>query len=89
MLAIGVWAFVCALMTSVILSLGLFCGVQPRTTLSSGPTLAPFGPQPWRATTPVFVAELNAPSTAVGLVSVSGLITSRPPSQVIGPASCP
>lgn len=72
MLAIGVWALVLALITSVITSLGLFCGVQPRMTLSSGPTDDPLGPQPFSATTPVFVVALNAPTTAVGVLSVTG-----------------
>src|ERR1700693_61907 len=79
----GVCSLVLALITNVVVSLGLFCGVQPSNRLSSGPTVAPFGLQAWSSTTPVLVAGSNAPRTAVGAV---GSITSRPPSQVIGPA---
>ena len=61
MLWIVVCAFVVALIASVITSLGLFAGVQPSRTLSSGPTEAPFGPQPCSLTTPLFVCALNAP----------------------------
>src|SRR5437879_13801960 len=73
---------VVALITSVVVSLGLFCGVQPRSRLSLGPTVAPFGPHAWSGTTPVFVTGSNAPTTAVGW---SGSVTSSPPSHVIGP----
>src|ERR1700694_4853824 len=82
----GVGSLVLALITNVVVSLGLFCGVQPSNRLSSGPTVAPFGLQAWSRTTPVFLAGLKAPWTAVGAV---GSVTSRPPSQVIGPARCP
>ena len=42
-----------------------------------------------QGTTPVFVPGLNAPRTAVGAMSVFGLMTNRPPLHVIGPELCP
>src|SRR5262249_54994507 len=85
--------FVCflllALITSVIVLLGLLAGVQPSRIFSSGPTVEPFGPQPLSGTTPVFVRSSKAPCTALGVARLVGSVTSRPPSQVIGPASCP
>src|SRR3954453_15056227 len=81
----GVCTLVLALMTSVMWSLGLFAGVQPSRMLSCGPTVAPFGPQACSGMTPVLVGGLNAPCTAVGVVSVAGSVTSRPPSHVTGP----
>src|SRR5215472_10752382 len=83
---IGVWTLVLALIASVIVSLGLLRGVQPRSTLSSVPTEEPLGLQAFSLTTPSFVAGLKAPWTAVGWASVFGLVTSRPPWQVTGPA---
>src|SRR5713226_5623100 len=80
---------VTALMTSVVLLLGLLAVVQPSSRLEFGPTVAPFGPQEWSCTTPVFVAGSKAPITAVPPETVAGSTTSSPPSQVMGPASCP
>src|SRR5499427_1212518 len=71
-----------ALITSVPTFAGLFAGVQPRSRLSFGPTVAPFGPQACSGTMPVLVAGLNAPTTMVPSV---GSMTASPPSQVIGP----
>src|SRR5207253_11226907 len=42
-----------ALITSVPVSLGLFCGVQPSSRLPRGPNVAPFGPHRVSLTTPV------------------------------------
>src|SRR5262252_1177255 len=78
-----------ALITSVVTLLGLLAGVQPSSRLSFTPTVAPLGPQACSGTTPVLVAGLNAPTTAVDIVSVVGSITRSPPSQVMGPGSCP
>src|SRR5262245_37593029 len=75
-----------ALMTSVVVLLGLLAGVQPNNRLSCTPTVAPLGPQAWSGTTPTLLTGSNAPCTAVG---ANGLVTSRPPSQVMGPGSCP
>src|SRR5690349_12291065 len=92
MLLTGVCALLVAFMTRLITSLGLFAGVQPSRMLSCGPTVAPFGPQWWSATTPVLVLELNAPWTTTTVVPwkasmiASGSVTRTPPSQVIGPA---
>src|ERR1051325_3326979 len=85
----GVWALVIALITSWITSLGLFCGVQPSRRLSSGPTVAPFGPQAWSFTTPVLVLASNAPWVTEAWCEsmiASGSVTRTPPSQVIAPA---
>src|SRR5262245_30702417 len=84
MLAMLAKFLVVALMTSVVALLGLFAGVQPKSRLSCGPTVAPFGPHACSGTTPVFVAGSKAPITVVGIV---GSTTSSPPSQVTGPAS--
>src|SRR5581483_4176084 len=86
MLSMCAMFLVAALMTSVVLSLGLFCGVQPSSRLSWTPTVAPFGPHLLSGTTPVLVVGSNAPSPIVGPV---GSTTRSPPSQVIGPDSCP
>src|SRR5712692_4101041 len=78
---------VVALMTSVLLLAGLLAWVQPSSRLSCGPTVAPLGPQSLSFTTPVLVAGLKAPITAVPPDTVVGSTTSSPPSQVMGPAS--
>src|SRR5579864_1974300 len=80
---------VAALITNVLVSLGLFCGVQPSSRLPCGPTVMPFGPQACSMTTPVLVAGLKAPMTAEAPVRVVGSITIIPPSQVMGPGNCP
>src|SRR6266853_1379707 len=72
---------VAALMTSVLVSLGLFCGVQPSRRLSLGPTVAPFGEHRFSGMTPVFVDGSNAPYVALGAV---GSTTSSPPWHVTG-----
>src|SRR5713226_4921093 len=79
---------VLALMTSVVVSLGLFCGVQPSNRLAFGPTVAPFGPHAFNFTTPVFVAGLNAPIVAVTRGRVVGSITSSPPAGRAGGRTC-
>src|SRR5229473_2442234 len=76
---------VLALMTSVLVLVGTFCGVQPSSRLSCGPTVAPFGPHSLSGNTPVLVAALKAPITATGRVRVVGSITSMPPWQKLGP----
>src|SRR5690242_16643079 len=76
---------VLALITSVLVLVGTFCGVQPSNSTSCGPTVEPFGPHSSSFTTPVLVAASKAPSVAVGVVSVIGLMTSRPPWQKVGP----
>ena len=78
-----------ALITSVLVSLGLFCGVQPTSRLPCGPTVAPFGPHPLSFRTPVFVPGSKAPRIAEAAVRVAGSITSKPPWQVMAPISCP
>src|SRR5262245_20284487 len=82
---------VVALITSVVTLAGLFAGVQPRSRLSFGPTVAPFGPQLLSLKTPVFVAGLNAPSTMLPGVTVVGSMIMSPPSQVAvpQPPGCP
>ena len=85
MLLIGVCVRLTAFITSVITSLGLFCGVQPSRIFSSGPSVDPFGPQACSAITPVLVAGSKAPSVTDGVVIALGSTTRTPPSQVIGP----
>src|SRR6185437_12090413 len=85
-LSICAMFLVVALMTRVVVSLGLFCGVQPSSRLSWTPTVAPLGPHLLSGTTPVLVAGSNAPSAVVGPL---GSTTRSPPSQVIEPESCP
>src|SRR5580765_1139754 len=85
MLFTWVKCLVVALITSVLSLVGLFAGVQPRSRLSFGPTVAPLGPQLLSARTPVFVAGLNGPSTKTPGVTVFGSITISPPSQVAVP----
>jgi len=87
MLLTGVCTLLTAFNTSVIVSLGLFCGVQPNRMFSFGPTVAPFGPQPCSAMTPVLVVVLKVPSVPVFFVIWAGSVTRTPPSQVIGPAN--
>src|SRR5437879_10066920 len=55
-----------ALMTSVLLLVGTFCGVQPNSRLACGPTVAPFGPQSVSLKTPVLVAASKALITTTG-----------------------
>src|ERR1700752_3276943 len=74
-----------ALMTSVLVFVGTFCGVQPNRRLPFGPTVAPFGPQFCNFTTPVFVVGSNAPSTAFGDETWVASTTSNPPWQKVGP----
>jgi hypothetical protein len=80
---------VVALMTKVLVLLGSALWVQPSSRLSKGPTVIPNGPHSFTGRTPVFVAESNAPITAVGPENAVGSSTSNPPLQVISPASCP
>src|SRR3979411_2630921 len=68
-----------ALMTCVVLLVATFCGVQPSIRLPCGPTVAQFGPQSLRASTPVFVAASNAPYTGLGSC---GLTINNPPWQM-------
>src|SRR5262249_20595931 len=68
---------VVALMTSVLVLVGTFPGVQPSSRLSCGPSVEPLGPQLESGMTPVFLTGSNAPA-AVGLF---GSVTSRPPWQ--------
>src|SRR5882672_8450302 len=74
---------VVALMTSVLLLVGLLAWVQPSIRLSCGPTVAPLGPQSLSCKPPLFVAGLKAPSAMNPGVTVVGSITIKPPSQVI------
>src|SRR5258705_6176630 len=78
---------VVALMTGVLLLVGLLAWVQPSIRLSCGPTVAPLGPQSLSATTPVFVAGSKAPRTMLPGVTLVGSITINPPSQVAVPHS--
>src|SRR5262249_18406066 len=68
----GVCTKLTAFINSVMVSLGLFCGVQPSRIFSFGPTVAPFGPQPCSAITPVLVVVLNAPSVTMLVVIWAG-----------------
>src|SRR6267143_1454977 len=68
-----------ALMTCVVVLVGTFCGLQPSIMLPFGPTVAPFGPQSLRASTPVFVAASNAPYTVLELC---GSTINNPPWQM-------
>src|SRR6516164_3868949 len=93
---IGISVWVLAFITSRITLAGLFAGLQPKRMLSSGPTLAPFGPQLFvNLTTPVLVPGSNAPWTTLTTVPwnessiASGSVTRTPPLQVIGPGDRP
>jgi len=78
-----------ALITSVLVSLGLFCGVQPTSRLPCGPDRGAVRSAPAELQDPSLVPGSKAPRIAEAAVRVAGSITSKPPWQVMAPISCP